>query len=135
MEPVERPRPRRTKDSEPYWDGCAEHRLRLQRCDGCATVRYPPMPGCPRCGAPEHMWADVEPEGRVVRSTVVHARMHPSFEVPYALIVVELDCGALVLSRFVGPPEVVEHGLRVRGTWEDLPSADTALLLFEAAPG
>lgn len=131
---TEGPLPLRTMDSNPFWDSCRKGVLELQQCDGCQAFRYPPMPGCPTCGRRDHRWVPVAASGTVERSTIVRARMHPAFEPPFALVVVRLDCGALMTSRIVGPCEAVEHGARVRVVWRDLAEADTALPLFELAP-
>jgi uncharacterized OB-fold protein len=126
-----RPLPRRTRDSDEFWDGCREHRLVLQRCDGCHTFRYHPMPGCRVCGSLQFAWEAVEQRGEVANFTVVHADLNPAFETPYALCVVDLDCGARMLSRMVDfDYAAVEVGLRVEVVWEDVPAADTSIPAF-----
>lgn len=127
---VSAPWPRRTRDSDRFWEACAEHRLELQRCTSCQAVRYPPMPGCPSCGSTATEWRELSPRGAIVRQTIVHARLHPAFEPPYALVVVAIDDGPLMLSRFVGDPSSAVFGVRVHGVWDDLPGAETSLLLF-----
>jgi uncharacterized OB-fold protein len=90
------------------------------------------MPGCFVCGSPRFTNEVIEPRGMVIRSTIVHHSLDPSFAVPYAVVVVELDCGTRLISRLVNAePSAACHGLRVRGVWEDAPAAKTALLLFE----
>ena len=36
-------------DTEFFWNGLREHKLLIQRCKGCGTVRNPPQPMCPKC--------------------------------------------------------------------------------------
>ena len=43
--------PTPTHDNQFLWDGFREHRLLIQRCTGCGTLRHPPRPMCPRCNA------------------------------------------------------------------------------------
>ena len=57
------PEPRRfvpqpTPETQPFWDGTKAGELRLQRCDACAHVYFPPRPFCPKCA---------EPQGQLVR--------------------------------------------------------------------
>ncbi len=42
--------------------GRAQHRLLIQRCTGCGTLRHPPLPACPECRSFE--WDTVESSGR-----------------------------------------------------------------------
>lgn len=125
------PLPRRTRDSDPFWDACGSHRLVVQRCTACAATRYPPMPGCPACSSMGVAWEELAPRGTVVRSTVVHARVHPAFDPPYALVVVAIDNGPMIMSCLAGGATSAPYGLRVRGVWQDEADAATALLLFE----
>ncbi len=43
-------RPVVSPDTEFFWAGTAAGELRVQRCDGCGTLRHPPGPMCPSCG-------------------------------------------------------------------------------------
>ena len=50
-----------------------EHRVLLQKCGNCGEVRFPPMPGCPKCGSP-----DCEPDhGERQRSGLLVDRRAP----------------------------------------------------------
>src|SRR6516162_10733483 len=52
-------RPVVTADTAFFWEGTARGELRIQRCRGCGTLRHPPGPMCPACGAgkPEYLLA------------------------------------------------------------------------------
>jgi uncharacterized protein len=89
------------------------------------------MPGCPHCGSTQFVWEDVAQLGTVVNITVVHARFNLAFEVPYALCVVALQCGARMVSRIVDcDPDSVAIGAEVRIVWEDVLLADTSIPAF-----
>ena len=45
------PAGRSRRDTAFFWAGTAVGELRVQRCDGCGTLRHPPGPMCPSCGA------------------------------------------------------------------------------------
>ena len=54
LEPLTRPSPRSSSGDDRYfWDGVAEHRLLIQRCAQCGTLRHPPSPMCGSCGSLE----------------------------------------------------------------------------------
>ena len=89
------------EDSRAYWDGLRAHRVMLQRCPACGQTRFPPMPSCPACGAPGAV--EIEAAGTGIVYSFV--RVHRAFsaeraaEVPYTVVVVELDEGCRVLGR------------------------------------
>lgn len=47
-----RPRPVINRDNQGFWDGVREHRLLIQRCTACSTLRFPWLPGCNACSSP-----------------------------------------------------------------------------------
>src|SRR5262245_12102682 len=49
-EPV-RARPKPTPETQHFWDGARAGELRLQRCDDCSNVYFPPRPFCPSCAS------------------------------------------------------------------------------------
>ena len=46
----EKPVPVPTPETQDFWDGARRGELRLQRCDDCPVVIFPPRPFCPKCG-------------------------------------------------------------------------------------
>lgn len=92
-----------------YFAACAAGEFRLQRCQACSLLRYPPTTACPFCSSPDSTWAAVEPRGVVHSYGEVHHAILPAFRecVPYLVLLVEL-------SEQRGKPD--EHdGLRVIG--------------------
>ena len=45
-----RARPKPTPETQHFWEGTQGGELRLQRCEACANVYFPPRPFCPGCG-------------------------------------------------------------------------------------
>jgi uncharacterized OB-fold protein len=93
--------PKMDDESRPYWEGLVAERLRIQRCLGCATHRFPALPGCPICGTAESEWVDASGTGRLYSWVTVVQAVSPEFadEVPYTVATVELDEGCRVLAR------------------------------------
>ena len=60
--------PRITEDSLPFWQGCAQHELRYQRCTHCGKPRMPASFLCPDCLSPDFVW---EPAVAEERSTAL----------------------------------------------------------------
>ena len=70
--------PSTSPDTQFFWDGLAEHRLLIQRCTSCATLRHPPRPMCPSCNSLE--WDTVAASGRGEVHSFVLPR-HPAMPV------------------------------------------------------
>jgi len=88
--------------SEPYWDGCRQGELRFLRCDGCAAAQPKPTMLCRRCRGRSLSWTPSGGRGVLYSWTVVWRPQHPTFRVPYAPAIVDLDEGFSVLSAVVG---------------------------------
>ena len=92
--PLRAPMPMTRLDEE-FFAHCAQERLCFQRCKGCGTWRHLPRALCARCGSDAWEWQPSSGRGRLYSWTVTHQPLHPDFaaEVPYAVVVVELDEG------------------------------------------
>jgi uncharacterized protein len=110
-------------ESKPYWEGLKEHRLLMQRCDGCGEFWFPPSLLCPHCTSERFTWSELSGNGKVFSYVVYHRVYHPGFatEVPYTVAVIELDEGPRMLSNVVGiPPERVVCDMRVKIVYDDI---------------
>jgi uncharacterized OB-fold protein len=61
-----------------------------------------PARSCAACGAPVLTWERSEGRGRLYSWTVVWRPQHPTFRVPYAPAIIELDEGFWLMSAIVG---------------------------------
>lgn len=103
----ERPLPAITPETRHYWEGTRAGELRLQKCDACAHVYFPPRPFCPKCAAREVSVFRASGKGRLY-SYVIHHRPTPGFTPPYAIAIVELDEGPRLMSNIVETPQTPE---------------------------
>ncbi|MFE6889991.1 bifunctional MaoC family dehydratase N-terminal/OB-fold nucleic acid binding domain-containing protein [Streptomyces sp. NPDC057694] len=110
-----RPRPVVNRDNAGFWDGVAQHKLLVQRCTGCATLRFPWLPGCNACGDQEWDTVEASGEGAVFSYVVMHHPPFPAFDPPYAVGLIELAEGVRIVSNVIGVPyDKVRIGLPVR---------------------
>ncbi|WP_442817722.1 OB-fold domain-containing protein [Streptomyces sp. NBC_01591] len=115
-----RPRPVVNRDNAGFWQGVAEHRLLIQRCGDCATLRFPWLPGCNACGCQEWDTVEASGEGTVFSHVVMHHPRFPAFGAdeaggPYAVALIELAEGVRMVSNVVGVPYgKVRTGMPVR---------------------
>ncbi|GCB47806.1 hypothetical protein SNL152K_5116 [Streptomyces sp. NL15-2K] len=109
-----RPRPVVNRDNAGFWEGVREHRLLIQRCTGCGTLRFPWLPGCNTCGGPEWDTVEASGEGTVYSYVVMHHPPFPAFDPPYAVALIELAEGVRMISNVTGVPyDGVRIGLPV----------------------
>lgn len=112
-----------TGDDQPFWAAAAEGRLTFQRCDDCGFVRWPASGVCPECLSRRATWVAVEGTGTIWSHVVYHrayaADLKP--DVPYAVGLVQLDCGVRLVSRLVGfDPGAPEVGQEVAVRYQEL---------------
>src|ERR1700755_223760 len=102
-----RARPQPTPETQHFWDGTKAGELRLQRCNACGKVYFPPRPFCPACAARDVSVFAASGKGRLY-SYVIHHRPVPGFTPPYAIAVVELDEGPRLMTNITGCPQTPE---------------------------
>lgn len=117
-----KPLPRPTPETQPFWDGTRAGELRLQRCDACQNVIFPPRPFCPKCASRAVSWFKASGRG-VLWSYVINHRPAPGFEAdaPYAIAVVKLEEGPTMMTNMVGveqTPEALKADMPVEVVFE-----------------
>jgi uncharacterized OB-fold protein len=115
-----RPRPALTQDNEFWFEGAKEHRLLIQRCTSCSTLRHPPLPACAACGSLE--WDTVESSGRgtLYSFVVVHYPQVPAFEYPLPIGLIELEEGTRVVANLSGMEhDDIEIGMALEADFVD----------------
>lgn len=132
-----RPLPRPTPETRHFWDGTRERELRLQRCDDCGKVYFPPRPFCPGCASREVRVFKASGRG-ILYSYVISHRAAPGFEPPYSIAVVELDEGPRMMTNIVGTPqtpEALQLDMPVEVVFEPVGDEITLPLFRPAEPG
>ena len=123
MTEAARPIPEITDELRPFFEAAREHRLVVERCPDCKTLRFPARPICSRCLGRRSEWIPVSGRGTVYSFNVMHQVYHPGFaaEVPYSVVLVELEEGVRILSNVVDcPPAELRIGLPVEVVFERL---------------
>ena len=129
---AQKPIPAVTPELRPFFEAARQGKLVVQRCTGCDRRRFPPRDICSHCLGREADWVPSSGRGKIVTWNVMHQVYHPGFadEAPYAVVLVELDDGARMISNVVDcPPDRLAVDLRVEVTFENL-SDEVALPKF-----
>ncbi len=127
--------PTTNRDTEFFYNGLREHKLLIQRCSDCKTLRVPPRPMCGNCQSVN--WETVESSGCGTIYSYVMPQYPPLpfFEYPYIVVLIELDEGVRIVSnlRDIAPGDV-KVGMPVEVFYEAFNDDELVLHQFRPAP-
>lgn len=130
-----RPLPEPTELSRPFFEGARRGALMIQRCAECGTFQLPGRFACDECLAPNPEWVEASGHATVFTYTIVHQKYHPAFEVPYNVVVVELEEGPRLVSSLVGVEDAdIRAGMEVEVLFEAI-NEEISLPRFRPAAG
>jgi uncharacterized OB-fold protein len=124
--------PRLDAENRFFWTGGADGKLRLMRCQECATFIHPPRPVCRKCLSEKVAPAEVAGTGIVDTFTINYQEWRPGLDVPYVIARVAIDGapGVYLTTNIVGcPVEAVQIGDAVQVKFER--QGEIYLPLFE----
>jgi uncharacterized OB-fold protein len=135
MTTVAKPLPPPTEALAPFLEAAKRGVLVVQRCDDCGGRRFPAREICSACLSRAASWVPVSGKGQVFSFYVMHQIYHPAFasEVPYAVVVVELDEGPRLTTNVVHcRPDEIRIGMPVEVVFEER-SPEVSLPVFRPA--
>jgi uncharacterized OB-fold protein len=140
-------RPVVSPDTAFFWAGTAVGELRIQRCDGCGTLRHPPGPRCPSCGSMTAGHVVAAGTGGVFSYVVHHHPPVPGKKLPIVIALVQLPEGVRMVGELLGArPDQARIGLPVRAefvrvddhltlpAWRAIPSTVLPPLAIDVTP-
>jgi len=133
MSDYRKPLPRLDDANRPFWDGARAGEVRMQRCAGCGTMRFPAARYCAKCGGDKSEWVATGGRGTVESWCLFHKPYFEGFadEVPYNVAVVRLDEGPRLFTNIVDAPAGgLKIGMRVEATFEEA-TAEITLVKFK----
>jgi len=129
-----RPRPALTQDNAFWFEGARQHRLLIQRCATCGTLRHPPRPMCAECRSYEWDVVDASGRGTVYSFVVNQYPQVPAFDYPLAVGLIELEEGTRLVANVIGvDPSEIQVGMPVEVEWVDH-DPDLSLPAFRPHP-
>jgi uncharacterized OB-fold protein/acyl dehydratase len=97
-----RPRPAVTPDNAWWFEACRQHKLLIQRCASCGTLRHPTEPMCGVCQSFDWDTVEASGRGRIYSFVINHYPEVPGFDYPLAIGLIELDEGTRLVANLVG---------------------------------
>jgi uncharacterized protein len=85
-----------------FWSWCRSQELRMQRCDHCRHLSWPPVQTCEACNHAELTWERLSGTGRLVSWCTFERSYYAELPIPWDTIVVELDEGPFFISNPAG---------------------------------
>jgi uncharacterized protein len=101
------PVPKPTPETQHFWNGTQIGELRLQRCEDCSQVYFPPRPFCPACTS-KNVSVFAASGKATLYSYIINERPHPAFDGPYSIGVVQLEEGPRMMSNIINVPQTPE---------------------------
>jgi uncharacterized OB-fold protein len=91
-------------DGKEFWEALAKGRLVAPRCHDCCRHSFPSMGSCPFCGSLDVENVELTGKGRLYSWATVEMALSSAFErdVPYTVVVVDLDEGGRMMGRMLG---------------------------------
>ena len=101
------PLPIPTPETAHFWAGTKDATLKLQQCDECENIYFPPRPFCPSCACRSVSVFDATGNASLY-SYVINHRPHPAFDGPYSVAVIELEEGPRMMTNIINCPQTPE---------------------------
>ncbi|MGJ3507979.1 Zn-ribbon domain-containing OB-fold protein [Enemella sp. A6] len=129
-----KPLPEPTPVSQPFWDGLAEHKIRIQYSPSSEQWVFYPRTLAPGTLADDLEWREISGAGTLYTFTVAERPVAPPWaeSVPQLLAVVEWDEGPRFSTELVDvDPADIRIGMRVEPVF--CPEGDVTLLRYRPA--
>lgn len=95
------PLPEPSRVDRAYWQSGRDGVLRLQRCDACDHLFFPPGIRCVACGSPDLVWTPVSGTGTIWSWVRFDRQYFPEMPAPYIVVRVTLDEGPMLMTNLV----------------------------------
>jgi len=83
-----------------FWEGVKNHKLLIQRCGDCDTLRHPPTPMCATCGSTNTQSTQASGAGTILTWIISQHPTEPD-AAPRIVILVQLDEGTRLVSNLI----------------------------------
>ena len=118
---MQQPLPRKTLESEPYWEGLQKNELRYQFCPACSKAVFHPRHLCPYCLCSNLEWRVSSGKAKIYTYSVIYRPLFPDWKAPYILAIVRLDEDYYMFTEIVNcSAEEVQVEMPVEVTFDSV---------------
>jgi len=134
MNAYNKPLPKITPLTKPFWDYARAGRLAVQICRVCGDLRFPPSPVCPACLSDDQAWRVTSGRGTLESWVDFHRAYWPAFtdDLPYRVCLVRLNEGPVLVSNLLGDSRNAKLGAPVHVVFDKV-TDDITLPKFQLA--
>ena len=128
--------PTPTPETQHYWAGTKRGELLLQRDTSTGEVYFPPRPFSPKTGNRDIEIVKASGRAKLV-SYMINQRPHPSFDGPYAICIVQLEEGPMMMTNIVDceqTPDALQLDMSLEVVFEDV-NENISVPLFRPVGG
>lgn len=99
----EKPLPKPTKWSQPFWEGTRQGKLLLRRCKSCGFIDHPPYLYCTNCSAEEGEWIEASGKATLYAYAINTYGVPLPFmeDLPYVTGLIDLPEGPRMISNVI----------------------------------
>ena len=122
--------------TKPFWEGCKQHRLLLQKCGDCGTFQFYTRVICTACSASTLEWVAASGAGTVVSWTVVRHPVSEAYadDIPYVIALIKLQEGPTMMSQIIDSDvDSIQSGLAVDVSFQDW-TDEISMPVFRISP-
>lgn len=118
--PSGRPIPIPDEASQPFFDAAARGLLLIKHCQACERYLPPAAEFCDACFGPAPAWYEASGRATLYSFVINHQVLHPGFanEVPYDVLIVELEEGPRINGNFIGNRESLRVNMPLQVAFE-----------------
>jgi len=115
-----------------FWDATRQHKLAIQECGACGTLRHPPIGVCAECGSEAIAWRTMSGRGTLYSYVIVHQTALPNWreDVPYNIALIALDEAPEIrlFGNVIGFDDAkLKIGLPLVAVFDDVTPEDTII--------
>ena len=124
-----------TPETQPFWDGCNDGVLRINKCNDCGSSYFPPSPICSECSSTDVEFFDASGDASLYSYTIQEKPLKLwNSEGPRSVALVKLAEGPMLTSSVVNceqTPEVLQLDMPLKAVV--VPFDEITVWCFEPA--
>jgi uncharacterized OB-fold protein len=120
---VQKPMPKPSKWSRPFWEAAKQHKLVLKRCKDCGHIDHPPYLYCTNCLSDNSEWIEAKGKAKLYAYAINEYMVPFPFwdDMPYVVAMVDLPEGVRMISNIIEcPHDQLKNGMDLEVVFDDV---------------